>query len=126
MSSKKKLKRRSNDSDCDSDTDQGFSALDNLLKSIKRKIENSEYIDFASISSSRLYEIKMLNSSSSKTTRIHASITFRTTLSEADVKSLSVDLGAIFDGFFFHYLEIINDSHLPSPVKTIFNRIKWW
>ena len=126
LSSKMKHKRHSNNSDCDSDADQGISALDNLLTSIKRKIENSEYIDFASVSSSRLYEIKMLNSSSSKTTRIHASITFRTTLSEADVKTLSEDLGAIFDGFFFHYLEMINDSHLPTPVKTFFDRIKWW
>ena len=42
------------------------------------------------------------------------------------MKPLSEDLGAIFDGFFFHYLEMINDSHLPTPVKTFFDRIKWW
>ena len=124
-SSKKKLKRRNNSSGSDDDTDQGVSALENLMKSIKRKIENSEYIDFASISTSRLYEIKMLNATSSKTTRIHANITFRTTLSEADVKILSEDLGSIFDGFFFHYLEMVNESQLPTPVKTIFDRI-WW
>ena len=125
-SSTKKHKRRNHDSGSDDDADQGVSALESLMKSVRRKIEISDYIDFASISTSRLYEIKMLNATSSKTTRLNANISFRTTLSEADVKVLSEDLGSIFDGFLFHYLEMVNESQLPTPVKTIFDRIKWW
>ena len=124
-SSKKSHKRRHN-SDSDSDSEQGFSALDVFLKEMRDKIENSSYIDFASLSTSRLSEIKMLNASSSKTTRIQANLTFRHTLSEADVQVLSEDLGSIFDGFFYHYLSMVNDSHLDLPVKKVFDRIRWW
>ena len=68
----------------------------------------------------------MLNSSSAKTTRMHAGLSFRQCLSEADVKVLSDDLAAIYDGFFFHYLQMVSESRLTTPVKVIFDRIRWW
>jgi hypothetical protein len=121
---KRKWQRRGSDSD--SDADQGSSALDTFLSIFMRKINRAEYIDFASISTSRLAEIKMLNATSTKTSRIAAGLVVCTSLSEADVKILSEDLTEIFDGFFYHYLEMINESRLDSPVKTMIDRIKWW
>ena len=123
--SRRRHKRRHN-SDSDYDSEQGVSALDFFLKEMRDKIENRAYIDFASLSTSRLSEIKMLNASSSKATRIQANLTFRHTLSEADVQVLSEDLSSIFDGFFYHYLEMIDDSHLDLPRKKVFDRIRWW
>ena len=123
--SKKQKQRKGSDSDSDSESGS-ISALDSFIKNMKLKIEKSEYIDFASLSTPRLHEIKMLNSSSSKISRIHANLSFRQFLSEADVKTLSEDLAAIFDGFLFHYLQMVSESHLPDPIKTIFDRIRWW
>ena len=122
--SKKRRERRNSGSD--SDSEQGVSALECFMKTMKDKIERRQYIDFASLSTTRLHEIKMLNSSSSKTTRIQANLSFRQFLSEADVKTLSEDLEAIFDGFLYHYLKMVSESHLPTPVKVVFDRIQWW
>ena len=122
---KKKRKPR-HDSGSDSDAEQGMSALEIFLKSMMKKIDCSDYIDFATLSTSRLHEIKMLNSSSSKTTRMSAGLSFRQCLSEADVKVLSDDLPAIHDGFFYHYLQMVSESRLTTPVKIIFDRIRWW
>jgi hypothetical protein len=124
QAAKRKWQKRGSDSD--SDVDQGSSALDNFLSVFMRKINRSEYIDFASISTSRLAEIKMLNATSTKTSRIAAGLVVCTSLTEADVKFLSEDLSEIFDGFFYHYLELIDESRLDSPVKTMIDRIKWW
>ena len=121
-----KKRRSRHDSGSDSDSEQGLSALEGFLKSMMKKIDGSDYIDFASLSTSRLHEIKMLNSSSAKTTRMHAGLSFRQCLSEADVKILSDDLAAIYDGFFFHYLQMVSESRLTTPIKIIFDRIRWW
>ena len=119
--SRRKKQRR--ESDSDSEPEQGLSALESFLRVVKRKIDNAEYIDFSSMSTSILAEIKMLNASSSKTSRISAGVTFHHSLSESDVKLFTDDLGQIFDGFFFHYLKMVNKSQLSCPVKILFDRI---
>ena len=119
-------KKQRHDSDSDSDPEQGLNALEFFLRVLRLKIANAQYIDFASMSTSRLAEIKMLNASSSKSSRISAGITFHHSLSESDVRLFTDDLGQIFDGFFFHYLKMVNESQLECPVKTVFDRISWW
>ena len=123
---RKKKKSKQPSSDSDSDHDTGLNALDTFMKALKRKIELAEYIDFALMSTSRLAEIKMLNASSHKKTRLQAGVIFHHSLSESDVQLFSGDLGQIFDGFLFTYLRLISESHLPLPMKTIFDRISWW
>ena len=126
-SSKHKKMRRHNTSNSDSEPDTGLNALDSFMKVLKRKIENREYIiDFALMSTSRLAEIKMLNASSHKKTRLQAGVIFHHSLSESDVQLFSGDLCQIFDGFLLHYFRLISESHLDTPIKIIFDRISWW
>jgi hypothetical protein len=119
-------KRPTSVSDSESEPDRGICALDNFLNVFKRKIDRAEYIDFASISTSRLAELKMLNASSAKTSRIAAGLVVCTSLTEADVKILSEDLAEILYGFFYHYLGLISESRLDSPIKVLLDRISWW
>jgi hypothetical protein len=71
-------------------------------------------------------EIKMLNSSASKTTKIATGLLFKQVLSEADVASFSEDLSQIRDGFFYQYLKLISESPIEQPMATIIDRILWW
>ena len=105
---------------------QGLHALDLFLLSLKKKVEDADYIDFATMSSNRLREIKMLNITSSKSTRIAVGIIMRHCASEADITTLTDDLHQIHDGFFYHYLKIVGESQLPDPMATIMDRISWW
>jgi hypothetical protein len=107
-------------------SDQGTHALDIFLNATKRKVECAEYIDFASMSASRLKEIKMLNCTSSKSSKIAAGLVLRHSLSEADVLILSDDFTQITDGFLFHYLKVVSESNLHDPLATIIDRLGWW
>jgi hypothetical protein len=110
----------------DDGLNQGPHALDMFLSACYHKVNNADYIDFATMSSSRLREIKMLNTASSKTTRITANLVMRQCASEADVAILSDDLKQIQDGFLYHYLKMVSESSLPDPMKTIMDRLSWW
>ena len=68
----------------------------------------------------------MLNTSYHKKTSLQVGVIFHHSLSESDVQLFSEDLGEIFDGFLFHYLRLISESCLTSPLKIIFDRISWW
>ena len=126
-SSKSVATKRKNDGTAsDDEPNQGHHALDNFMDALKHKVESADYIDFAAMSSNRLREIKMLNSTSSKQTKISAGLFMRTSLSEADVAVLTSDLHQIFDGFFYHYLKLVSESHLADPMATIMDRISWW
>ena len=119
-------KRKNDGAASDDEPNQGHHALDNFMDALKHKVESADYIDFAAMSSDRLREIKMLNSTSSKQTKISAGLFMRTSLSEADVAVLTSDLHQIFDGFFYHYLKLVSESHLADPMATIMDRISWW
>ena len=119
-------KRKSEEEDESHHDDQGTHALDIFLTTTKRKVECAEYIDFASMSASRLKEIKMLNCTSSKSSKIAAGLVLRHSLSEADVLILSDDFTQITDGFLFHYLKVVSESNLPDPLATIIDRLGWW
>jgi hypothetical protein len=121
-----KRKHGAHGSDDDEDQDQGLHAYDLFLISIKRRIVDKRYIDFASLSTNRLMEIKMLNSSASKTTKLATGLLFKQNLSEADVVSFSEDLSQIRDGFFYQYLKLISESPIEQPMATIIDRIVWW
>ena len=109
-----------------SNPDQGMHALDNFLSATRRKVELSEYIDFASMSTSRLKEIKMLNSTSTKSSKIAAGLVLRHSLSEADVAILTDDFSQITDGFLFHYLKVVSESNLDDPLAIVMDRLAWW
>ena len=126
VSAPPKRKRDHHDSDGDDDRDNGLHALDLFMKTAQRRVDDAKYIDFASLSSDRLRSIKMLNSTSVKESRISAGLVLKSSLSEADVVTLSDDLPQIFDGFFFHYIKLISESHLPTPMATILDRLSWW
>ena len=122
-------KRKSDADDAsqhDAPVDHGIHALDVFLSAIKRKVELAEYIDFASMSAQRLKEIKMLNCTSSKSSKIATGIVLRHSLSEADVTILTDDFTQITDGFLFHYLKVISESNLDDPMATVMDRLSWW
>jgi hypothetical protein len=121
-----KRKRGDQDHDAKDDQDIGLHALDLFLISARRRVDEAKYIDFASLSSDRLRAIKMLNSTSVKESRISTGLVLKSSLSEADVVTLSDDLPQIFDGFFFHYIKLISESRLPTPMATILDRLSWW
>jgi hypothetical protein len=110
----------------DAPVDNGMHALDVFLSAIKRKVELAEYIDFASMSAQRLKEIKMLNCTSSKSSKIATGLVLRHSLSEADVTTLTDDFSQITDGFLFHYLKVISESNLDDPMATVIDRLSWW
>ena len=118
--------KRKADSDDEDNAEQGMHALDIFLKTLRRKIHEAAYIDFSTMSADRLKEIKMLNSSSSKTTKIATGLVFKHVLSEADVATLSEDLTHIQDGFFYLYLKLISESLLLNPMAIMIDRIGWW
>jgi hypothetical protein len=121
-----KRKDRASDSDPDSDDDQGEHALSLFCKMFKKRVERGLYLDFASVSANRLKEIKMLNSSSTKTTKIAAGLIFKHSLSESDVAVLSEDLLEITSGFTHHYLKVVSESHLENPMDVMVDRLAWW
>jgi hypothetical protein len=121
-----KKKQRRVTSDDEDDVPQSSTAISCFLRDIRCKINNAEYIDFASISTTRLMEIRLLNNTAQKTTKIAVGLLFKHSLSEADVATLSEDLVQIHDGFFFNYLRMIGESQLENPLATILDRISWW
>jgi hypothetical protein len=121
-----KRKRNASGSDNDSDHDHGTRAYDSFLKSFSKRVENSDYIDFAKVSANRLKAIKMLDSSSIKTTTLAVGLTFKHSMSEADVAHLENDLPEITSGFTHHYLNVVSESHLDNPLEIIKDRLAWW
>jgi hypothetical protein len=113
-------------SDSDSDDDSGMNALDIFMKKMRAKVERYDYIDFASLSTSRQFDIKMLNTTSVKTQRLAAGLVLKHSLGEGDIKILSDDLPQILDGFMFHYLRLIHESQIEASGRTVFDRIAWW
>ena len=83
--------------------DQGIHTLDVFLNATKRKIEFAVYLDFASMSASRLKEIKMLYCASSKSSKIATGLVLRHSLSETDVVILT-DVFTQFLGRFLYQL----------------------
>lgn len=120
-----KRKHKPEGGDVDS-ADQGMHALDLFLSATKRKVELSEYIDFASMAASRLKEIKMLNCASSKSSKLSVGLVLRHSLSEADVTILTDDFSQISDGFLYHYLKVVSESNLDDPLATVMDRLSWW
>ena len=106
--------------------EKGTRALDLFLRATKRKVELAEYIDFASMSESRLKEIKMLNCASSKSSKIAIGLVLRHSLSESDVTILTDDFSQISDGFLYHYLKVVSESNLENPLATVIDRLSWW
>ena len=106
--------------------DKGTHALDLFLTATKRKVELAEYIDFASMSESRIKEIKMLNCTTSKSSKLAVGIVLRHSLSESDVAILTDDFSQIADGFLYHYLKVVSESNLENPLATIMDRLSWW
>ena len=121
--SKRKHKPDADDADLDN---QGTHALLLFLSATKRKVELGDYIDFASMSASRMKEIKMLNCASSKSSRLSAGLVLRHSLSEADVTILTDDFSQISDGFLYHYLKVVSESNLDNPLATVIDRLSWW
>ena len=106
--------------------DKGTHALDLFLTATRRKVELAEYIDFASMSESRIKEIKMLNCTTKKSSKIAVGIVLRHSLTESDVAILTDDFSQITDGFLFHYLKVVSESNLENPLATIMDRLSWW
>ena len=106
--------------------DKGTHALNLFLTATKRKVELAEYIDFASMSESRIKEIKMLNCTTSKSSKLAVGIVLRHSLSESDVAILTDDFSQIADGFLYHYLKVVSESNLEDPLATIMDRLSWW
>jgi hypothetical protein len=121
-----KTKQKQHYSDDDEEVARNQPAIECFLRDIRCKINNGDYIDFASISTSRLMEIKLLNSTANKTTKIVAGLLFKHSLSEADVATMSEDLYHIHDGFFYQYLKMLSESQIEHPLATIIDRIQWW
>ena len=125
-SSPSKRKPDQEDDDEPSHPDKGMHALDVFLSATRRKVELADYIDFASMSTTRLKEIKMLNSMPMKSSKIATGLVLRHSLSEADVEILTNDFSQITDGFLFHYLKVVSESNLDDPLAIVMDRLAWW
>ena len=122
----RKKKRKDSDSEDDSDPKQGLHALAIFTAKVKRQVEEADYIEFASMSTSRLKQIKMLGITASTSSRLAVNLVLKHQLTEADITVLSEDFEEIRDGFFNHYITVVSESQLPNPMATVIDRIGWW
>jgi hypothetical protein len=89
-------------------------------------IENSLYIDFASMSKDRLDQLQVLGVASSSSRRLSSSTVLVTSATGADIKTLTFDYEAISSGFLYSYINLLSESSFPDAMTRVKDRLAWW
>ena len=104
----------------------GLLALDKFLKSMRMSIENSLYIDFASMSKDRLDQLQVLGVASASSKRLSSSTVLVTSATGADIQTLTYDFEAISSGFLYSYINLLSESSFPDAMARVKDRLAWW
>ena len=118
-------KRRREDEDEDRPL-SGLLALEKFMRATRLTIENSRYIDFASMSKDRLDQLQVLGVGSASSKRLSSSTVLVTSASEADIKILTFDYEAIASGFLFTYINLLSEASFPDAMARVKDRLAWW
>ena len=104
----------------------GLLALDKFMKSMRNSIENSLYIDFASMSKDRLDQLQVLGVGSSSSKRLTSSTVLVTSATGADIKTFTYDFEAISSGFLYSYINLLSEASFPDAMARVKDRLAWW
>ena len=118
-------KRRREDED-EEPPPSGLLALEKFMRATRLTIENSRYIDFASMSKDRLDQLQVLGVGSASSKRLSSSTVLVTSASEADIKILTFDYEAIASGFLFTYINLLSEASFPDAMARVKDRLAWW
>jgi hypothetical protein len=121
--------KRQKDAELDDDDARPISGLlahDKFLKSMRVTIENSLYIDFASMSKDRLDQLQVLGVASSSSKRLSSSTVLVTSATGADIKTLTFDFEAISSGFLYSYINLLSEASFPDAMARVKDRLAWW
>jgi hypothetical protein len=121
--------KRQKDADVDDDEARPISGLlahERFLKSMRVTIENSLYIDFASMSKDRLDQLQVLGVASSSSKRLSSSTVLVTSATGADIKTLTYDFEAISSGFLYSYINLLSEASFPDAMARVKDRLAWW
>jgi hypothetical protein len=104
----------------------GLLALEKFISSMRTTIEQSRYIDFASMSKDRLDQLQVLGVGSASSKRLSSSTVLLTSASEADIKILHYDYEAIASGFLYTYINLLSEASFVDAMARVKDRLAWW
>ena len=125
------LKKRPRDPDSDGDDEEarpksGLLAHERFMRAMRKTIERSDYINFASMSKERLDQLHVLGVGPANSKRLSASTVLVSSATEADVKILTYDYDAISSGFLYTYITLLSESSFDNAMTRVKDRLAWW